>query len=143
MEHFIAALAGLKSAWISISFLIGIIIWIYRLRLDTNVNTKAIVTLKEDLEKRDIKIDEAIEKNVNRLNIIDNEIDVKLEKIEFQLHNEIRTIKVEIKDELKSYAEREVQRAIRMFEKLELMQKDLTDIKIDQARVSVMSQRKD
>lgn len=138
MDPLSSTLATAKSVWVSLSFLVAIVIWVYRLRADTNKNTQDLKEFKEksekDIENNKTKID-AIETNVNtKIVEIKHDFEFKIEKMKGEIHDEIRSIKTEVKTDLKEHAEKEVNRAIRIFEKLDEIQKDLVDMKINQAK---------
>ena len=138
MEPITGFAAGIKSIWVSISFLVAVVIWVYRLRVDTNRNTEDLKSYKEvanaRLDKNSKKITD-IESNVDtKITEVKHNFEFKIERMKTEIHDEIRSIKTEVKTDLKEHAEKEVNRAIRIFEKLDEIQKDLVDMKVSQAK---------
>jgi len=138
MEPVTTFAAGIKSIWVSISFLVAVVIWVYKLRADTNKNTEDLKAYKETTNER---LDSNSNKITNIETNVDNKIvevrhnfEVKIERMKTEIHDEIRSIKTEVKSDLKEHAEKEVNRAIRIFEKLEEIQRDLVDVKVNQAK---------
>jgi|TARA_R110001606_G_scaffold384114_1_gene546790 hypothetical protein len=138
MDPLTGFLAGVKSAWISISFLVAVVIWVYKLRADTNRNTEDFNSYKESTNKRldsnSGKISTISAQVDNKITEVKHNFELKIEQMESKMHNEIRSIKTEVKSDLKEHAETEVNRAIRIFEKLEEIQRDLVDVKVAQAK---------
>ena len=130
--------AGVKSAWLSISFLVAVVIWVYKLRSDTNKNTEDFNSYKESTNKRldnnSGKISAISVQVDNKITEVKHNFELKIEQMESKMHDEIRSIKTEVKSDLKEHAETEVNRAIRIFEKLEEIQRDLVDVKVAQAK---------
>jgi F0F1-type ATP synthase membrane subunit b/b' len=126
MEALIASLADLKVIIGAVTFLIGIVIWVYRLRLDTNVNSEAIKALKEDIEKK-------VEDNESQISNIKKEIDVNINNVKDDLHDKVEVLRLSIKEELKEIKDKDFERSKRVFEKLDEIGKDITNIKVDNA----------
>tara|TARA_R110001592_G_C12895559_1_gene726107 strand:- start:245 stop:622 length:378 start_codon:yes stop_codon:yes gene_type:complete len=122
MEPLSAFAAGLKSLWVSMGFLVAVVIWVYKLRLDTNKNTEDLKSYKKYTNSHITELKDDFQ---NRMHDMKSDI-----------YTEIKSMKTELTDELKEHSASEVARAIRVYEKLEEIQRDVVDIKIYNAKNS-------
>ena len=133
MEHFASALTSFKSIWPSLISIVGIIIWVYRLRHDTNENTNKIenlsTKLKEDKDTMSKKI-ETHSEQVNNLTISFNE---QFNSIRMNMDNKIEKMWDDLKDELVRNENRGIENNNTLLNKLEEIQKDVNQVKIDVA----------
>jgi hypothetical protein len=127
MEALVAALGDFKVIIGAITFLVGIVIWIYRLRLDTNVNTKAI----EDLKDTNVKVIKDLRADMVKK---DEEIDQKIEILRLSIKEELKEIKDDFKEDFKAYKDKDGERASRIFDKLDEIGKEIVIIKVEQAK---------
>lgn len=127
MEALITALGNFKVIIGAITFLVGIVIWIYKLRLDTNNNTEAIKDLKKTNKKviKDLRAD-MIKK--------DEEIDRKIEILRLGIKEELKEIKDDFKEDFKAYKDKDGERVARIFDKLDEIGKEIVIVKVEQAK---------
>tara|TARA_R110001606_G_scaffold134259_1_gene270577 strand:+ start:5044 stop:5406 length:363 start_codon:yes stop_codon:yes gene_type:complete len=116
MEAILAAAANLKVVVVAITFLVGIIIWIYKLRLDTNINTQAIEDLRLDFNNKSL------------------EVDHKVEILRLSTKEDLKEIKDDFKEDFKLYKNKDGERAHRIFEKLDEIGREIVNIKVDNAK---------
>ncbi len=127
MEALIAALGDFKVIIGAVTFLVGIVIWIYKLRLDTNTNTQAI----KDLETTNKKVIKDLREDMIKK---DEAIDQKIEILRLSIKEELKEIKEDFKEDFKAYKDKDGERAARIFDKLDEIGREIVIVKVEQAK---------
>lgn len=160
MESVMEVLSDFKGFWASLSVIVGIIIWVYRLREDASQNSKKIKVVDNKieeikLEKKEcsVEVNEKFKTIDNRFEKMDSKIkheisntkeylEDKVELMNLKLNENIRSVEMNIKNEFKEHTVAETKRAERMFGKLDNIQNELVEVKIIQAKQQVKNEGK-
>lgn len=96
-----------NSAWSAIAGVVFLVIWVYRIRIDTTINTSKIKDLAEDLDRSETSI-----------------------------RSEISKLREEVQDQLRSYQSEQKERMEAISEQIEKLTEAITELKIEISRHS-------
>ena len=91
-------LSTFNSAWAAIGGVVLLVIWFYRIRIDTNVNTSRINSLTNEMRDHKTYVD-------NKLTNTENSIRAEISKLREEVQLQLRTHQAEQKEKMETLSE--------------------------------------
>jgi hypothetical protein len=127
MEDTITAAVTFRTLWISGSFIVGIIVWVYKLWYDTKLNKEEIIKLKREHT-------EEIEKIKSEHKAFREQIHTNIDRVKDEMRLEFKKFSKDIEEFFEKHEKRELEDSRLLSDKLERMMMSLTEIKVDLAK---------
>lgn len=138
MEETVLAAVTLKTLWVSGSLIVGVIIWVYKLWHDTKLNKEAITHLKTKHEVDLVKLSNDYEKKIVEIKNEHKEFKklmyAALEKTNMEMRDGFKEMSTNIESFFNKHEERELEEQRILYERLERIIGNLTEIKVELAK---------
>lgn len=100
-------------AWTAVAACIGLVIWAYRIRIDTTINAEKIKTLQENQDKDRVNHDE------------------EFHQLQDRMYDEIDKTKREINETIKEMSDEQSSKIDDILQKIDRLTESVTELKIE------------